>query len=613
MAESTGAESTGTATESTVAPAATDPNAEPPGYGDVKNEKLVANFDKLAGQLADLLKKPPTAELVKQAQEIRAQQLEIKAEMDARFEANEQLKSQMAEIGDADVSLPSFEDTPATIGEGAGLETGTPGLSAVDDENAAPVLVAASAGAPSAAQMAAARGAQPGTVRVPEALGNRPLAWTASAAGVNVKPGSEMALDEIGKSLMSMFKRTGSFPDAGAIVASLAEFTQDRGELLGDSPSRNAVLIREAVEASEIRRGVRQADGVKRATICEPFDILREIVNPGRSQATPFSDDLPFRGAGRLAWSYMRGVSISSVTAGLATPWSDGDQEDIDFDDESTWKPVYDVVCGTPVTTKAEELTWGLRFDESTDLSSPEMVADVLNALMTAEARRREAYLLRRYDQISSGYTWGTPDLGGLPDIAEILGSLFEKAKYTERLDTGGWKVWLPPGFLTKLALDKVRRGFDTRPESDVLAELTAALPDGITTTELRDISDNRDVDPDTGLATNVPNEAVQGGGELSLTAAGAAPTALTHDQCQTFRLRIANPSTMLAYSTGRTDTGVMRGPDLIRQNKSIMFGREWLGLTKHTTIPQFYVDVTFMPLGQRAGMKDLSDETCAS
>jgi hypothetical protein len=610
MADTTGAESTPT-TEST-APAATDPNAEPPGYGDVKNEKLVANFDKLAGQLAELLKEKPTPETVEKARKIREQQLEIKAEMDARFEANEALKAQMAEIGEVDVSLPSFEDTPQTIGEGAGIEPATPGLTAVDDDTDAAVLVAASAGAPSAAQMAAARGAQPGSVRAPDTLGNKPLAWVASAASTAVMPGSEMALEQIGKALMQLGRSRAKFGDDGTIVASLPDFDSSRGELLGDSPSRNTQLIREAVEAFEIRKGLRQADGVKRAAICEPFDILREIINPGRSQATPFRDDLPFRGAGRLAFTFMRGVTIASTTDGLRE-WSDTDQDAVDEDDESTWKPVYDVACGTPVDTQAQELTWGLRFEESTDLSSPEMVAEVLNALMTAEARRSEAYLLRRYDQISSGYTWTTPDLGGLPDLAEIIGALFEKAKYTERLDTGGWKVWLPPGFLTKLKLDKARRGFDSAPTADVLAELRATLPDGITTTELRDISDNKDLDPDTGATTSVPNESIQGGGELALTTAGAAPTALTHDQCQTFRLRIANPSTMLAYSTGRTDTGVMRSPELIRQNRSIMFGREWLGLAKHTTIPQFYVDVTFMPWGARAGLVSADGVDCSS
>lgn len=608
MAEPTAATPEGTPADAAPEVAA-DPNATAPNWADVKNEKLIANFEKLSEGLAKILGDKPTPENVEKARGIRAEQLSIKEEMDKRYQAQEALKADLAEIGNVDVTLPSFEEAPATIGEGAGIDETAPPVE--DDKDRTPALVAASAGAPTPAQLAAARPAQPGTVAVPEKPARKPMAWIASAgAGNHAVAGNEIGLAQLGEAIMSHARQRGLKGEQRVYLASINEFDNSQGELLNDSPSRNDVLIQEAVDAWRNRRA--GTSGVKTAAICEPLDILRNIPNPGRSQATPFSDDLPFRGAGRLGFQFTRAVTIASVTGGLAL-WSDTNQDAV-TDEDDTWKPVYDVTCGTPLETKAEELTWGLRFEESTDLSSPERVADVLDALMTAERRRRESYLLRRFDQMSSGYTWATPDLGGMPDLVELLGRLLEKAAYTERLDLSGYVLWLPPAFETKLKLERLRRGDAAAARSeDVIAEMKSGLPEGVSITPLRDVSDNGDLDPDMDQATNVPNETVQGGGDDTLTAAGVAPTALVHDQCQTFRVRLADPSAFIAYSTGRADTGVLRSPELIRQNRSIMFGREWVGMAKHGSQPSFYADVTFLGLGRRAGTVDLHLEDCGS
>lgn len=604
-------ETKGTEPTTDAAPVTDDGAAAPPNYADLDNKRLIANMEKANKSIEALKAKPPTKETLAEVVALNATRLEIKAEMDRRYTEQQDVLAKLNEISATDVTLPDFEAL-TTIGDGMDETAPAAGDAPAEREGE---LVAAGASAPGAAQMAAARGAQASGVQqasgTPRVQHRSP--WLASAGLEGVRENTEFDPMVLGEQITRAMKMRG----AGKVfLASMPGFgtSGPLGETLGEHNGRetNNRLIREAVQALAYRNAHgREAHDPMLAAICDPLDIIRDIPNPGRSQAEPFSDTLPFRGAGHLGFQFTRAVTIASVTGGLSL-WSDADQALV-TDEDDTWKPVYDVTCGTPVSTRATELTWGLRYEESTDLSSPERVADVLNALETARARRREAYLLRRWDQLASGYTWVTPDVDGTTDLIELIGRLLEKFKYTERLDLQGAHVYLPPGLLTKIKLDKARRGFDAMPEGDVLNEIKRALPEPLTFVELRDISDNRSDAVDGAAATSIAAETAQGGPDDTLTVPGAAPTALVHDQCQDFRIRIGWPSAFIAYSTGRQDFGVMRSPELIRQNRSIQFGREWLGINKHGAEPSAYATVTYMGLGRRTGTMDLSAETCAS
>lgn len=610
-------ETTGTTGAQPEAPAAEDPNAAPPSYADVKNERLIATYNAQVAKLDKLREKDPTDEVVAEAKAVHQTITEIAAEMQARKVALDARREEMS--GLTIEPLPDLSDAPVTLGEG--IDEAAP-AAAVDEGEGEPVkeLVAASAGAPSAAQVAAARDPQTAGAKVAATPTRKPRAWMAAAGmGTNARVGEEADLRDIGEALMkhlSMGSGVRGFHH-DVIVASLPGYNQDMGELLGDhnGVGTNDRLIAEAQQEWRNRQAGLAPNPIL-AAICDPLDIIRPINAPNRSRATPFRDSLPFRAAGRLGFQFTRSVAIASTVGGLphsgVGAWSDGDQSSVDEDTEATWKPVYDVTCGEPVETRAEELTWGLRFEESTDLSAPERVADVLDALMTAEARRTESYLLRRYDQLSYGYGWATPNLGGVPDVVELVSRLWEKAIYQERIDLGNPTLWIPPGFLSSLRLDKVSKQFPTDP-AEVMAELISHLPTGVRVVQLRDISDNVDFDPDTGAVTTIENETVAGGGEIANATYGSTVTALTHEVCHTYRLRLGWPDQLIAYSTGRTDTGVLRSPELIRQNKSIMFGREWTGINRTGSVPLYHINMTLMNAGVRQGPVSGDGVNCSS
>lgn len=583
-----------------------NPDARPPDFSDLNDARLRASHEKLQGDFEKLKGKPTNADTLAAARSIRTQQAQIAAEMRKRADDARALQEEMAAIEGEDVGLPEVAgEAPDAEAEAEVTQGDAPAAPAPKQP-----AMAASADAPSAAEVAAARGDQPKGTKQASSVAAVPkrAAWLAAAGNQDgtVQIGGAVNLPELGDEINRLSRIRGRHR---TIMASLPAFDGSQGELLSDRNGigKNDELIREAVEAFEVRSGLRAAPAAKTAAICEPLDILREIPNPGRSKETPFGSSLPFRGAGRLGYQFTRAMAIASVASGTSI-WTEADQDAVSADDESTWKAVVDVTCGTPVSTTAEELTWGLRYEESTDLSAPERVADALDALMTVEKRVREGYLLRRFDQLGSGASWNAPSIGALPDLTEILTRRIEAAAYTERLELPGVTVWLPPGLVSALRIDRVRKGFAVeRTPGDVIAELKAGLPDGVNIVILRDVSDNLDGDGD------IPNEAVIWGGNDALAAPGGARTALTHDECGLFRVRWGWPSAFIAYSTGMTNFGVLRDAALIRQNKAIQFGREWLGLDKHGTQASGYVDSVLSISGIRgANLVTTDDDTLA-
>jgi hypothetical protein len=573
-----------------------DPEARAPDFSDLNDSRLRASHEKLQKSFDALKAKPTTSDTLAEARSIRTQQAQIAAEMRKRADDARALQDEMTAIDGEDVGLPEVEATnPDEEQEDEGATVTTIGDAPAAPASQAPAAVAANA-APSATAVAANRDGQSKGSKLASVPARAKAPWVAAAAANDgsIQFGSEISLESLGDQIMRLQKSRGRHK---TVMASLPAFTSADGELLSDQngPLRNDALIREAVLASEIRSGLREANpAAMTAAICDPLDIIREIPNPGRSKETPFASSLPFRGAGRLGFQFTRAMQLSTMS-GATSIWTDADQEAIDATDEATWKAVVCVDCGTPVETTAEELTWGLCYEESTDISAPERVADALDVVMTLEKRVREGYLLRRFDQLSSAADWDAPSIGAIPDLIEILTRRIFAAAYAERLELPGATVWLPPGLIEALTVDRVRKqtGAAHDRAASALAEVRDGLPEGVNVVVLRDISDNLHGDAD------ITHESVNWGND-ALAAPGAAVTALSHDECGLFRIRWGWPSAFIAYSTGMTNFGVLRDASLIRQNKAIQFGREWLGLDKHGSQASGYVNTVLSLSGIR-------------
>lgn len=371
-----------------------------------------------------------------------------------------------------------------------------------------------------------------------------------------------------------------------AIIASLPGFDTTEGlamELLSteNGTVHNDRLIAESVEAWRAKRNGEQITA-RTAAICTPLDIIREVPECGETD-TPFTNLFPQRPVGRLGFTFTR-ASTAASTNGAINEWGSDDQDAIDEGDPATWKPCIPIECATPATVTAEELVTCVTVDTSTEMSSPERVADFMHKLAVQRARRREQIQLTRFDATASGFTLDTTatGFGTLPSLVQAVETMMPTLAYPERLDETDWDIVLEPGLVQKLTIDrhKVENPVEVAAaRSETLAWLTAYL--GRRVVELRDY---------------------KGANPLqTIPAAGASATQSALPNAD--RIRFVPAGAYISGSTGEESTGWQTDPQLARQNRRQAFSTEWYLLAKHGCHPAAYVDLTSAANGGRGGV----------
>lgn len=468
------------------------------------------------------------------------------------------------------------------------------------DVGGAPALPDPSPAFASAASVAGARGGQPPAAQNPPSPGpSRPrVAAVASAGPAGGGAGQEpMTLSALGAAIDAVKNSPGdgeiylaqlpSYTDMRARVAGAADVVPEPLSI-GHGATKNDALIAEAVEDWRDRKAGRAP---RQGTICGPFDIIRDIPSEFVTDE-PVSDIWPSRPATRLGFQYTPSIHMSDVQAGVAG-WTDANQALVDPTLQSTWKPIVDITCPTPLTVKAQAVTAALRFDNTTEMSLPERIANATKALQAQKARAKEGQLLSLLDALSSAYHFSS-SYGALATLIEAVNTLLAQAEYVDRLGELEWTMIIPPGVLALLSIDRANRAYgEDIPKIDVLKELSAGL-DGVTSVvETLDASTNGE--------PGLPFAALNPAGQLPIP----IPTLAT-DQ----RIRLVAPEAAIYSETGDLYVGVQRSPELLRQNKAIYFEEEYFLFAKHGPQPWLFIDVALCPNGGRAGL--INPYTCA-
>lgn len=418
----------------------------------------------------------------------------------------------------------------------------------------------------------------------PEDTARPQVGWIADGGQQKFAQGMPINYSQIGDVMNSVRTRRVT-PTSGpmeGVIASLPSFesTQDLGvDVLSNRnvAERNTSLITEAVAAW---RDAREGRLARTAAVCSPLDIIREIPRCGVA-ATPFADLFPQRPIARLGFQYIPQMALSAVADGV-TVWTETNQNNIDDDDSSTWKPVVDIDCADPVEVKAEEITAGARVDNATEMSQSEHVEEFLHKLTVQRARRREQYLLSEFDSGASAYTF-TGSYGPLTALLEAGLALMPQLVYGERLDEGDYDLVLEPGHLQKLINDE-----NSRIYGDTLAVRRASI--------INKIKD------DLGVMNVVVLRDFRTGGFAfqSPNPAGDAADAL-RTLPDANRVRFVPSGAYLYGSTGEQSTGWATDPQLARQNRTQWFSKEWVALAKHGCNPAAYVDLLASKQGARS------------
>lgn len=490
---------------------------------------------------------------------------EPKAEVEAEVEDT------ATDVADTPAEEPKAEAQPAPAGTQP-----QPVVETVADESA-DVVAAAEAVLEESAAVVAGASDRPTAPSGPAYTRPR-AAYVAGAGQTAYGQGQELNDSELGRAWESMRTslRPGPNGRTRAVVANLRAFDDEMPvEALSKSNSieHNDRLIQESRDAWRAkRRG--EMPPAHTAAICDPLDIIREIPYGGELD-TPFNDLFPQRPISRLGFQYTTASALSVAASGV-TLWTESDQTSVDIDDSSTWKPSVLIECSTPAEIKAEELVTVAEVDNSTEMSSPERVAEFMHKLAVARAREKEQYILGLFDATASPYTL-TGDFGAVASLIQAVHTVLPQLLYGERLGEEDYDLVVDPGYFNKLVIDENSKC--ELSADDVKAKLQKEI--GLNLVVLRDF-----------VSTSPFQTPPTPGG--SAAALQALPTAN--------RVRIVPAGAYIYGSTGEQATGWQTDPQLARMNRMQAFSQEWLLLAKHGEHPAAYIDVSSAHDGSRGG-----------
>lgn len=476
------------------------------------------------------------------------------------------------------------------IDERAAVDASLADLDAeLEAEQALPVPAGALASAtpvrPSAASLAAARGVQPPAAQSPAPARTRPrAALVASVSTDRAAVGTDMSMEDLGEALDRTKKSRQR-----SMVASLQSF-EEMGDfsdlLLGTgSTAQNSAAMRETREAW--RRARRGETDALIAAICEPLDILRDIPDQFNT-SEPVRDMFPSRPASRLGFQFTRSVGLADL-AGAVALWDEEDQAAVDPDDPDTWKPCLLVDCPTPEDIKAEAVVACLLWDITHEMSNPENIANLMNALRALRARTKEGRILQRIDALASRYTFAG-EYGAVPTVIEAVNTALAMATFANREEDSTYDVILPPGLVHLLRIDLAARGFEGFSITDALAYVRDRVDVGNVVMSL---------DASLGGEPSLPFPTINPPGD---------PAEVLPTLSDTYRVRVVDPGAAIYSETGQINVGTQTDTSLLRQNRTQFFTEEFLFLAKQGPAPWFAIDVDLCGNGARAGWIEPAD-----
>jgi hypothetical protein len=391
----------------------------------------------------------------------------------------------------------------------------------------------------------------------------------------------------------------GRLPSGGTVdprrpvILASARVVDNEDLLLTDSASKNERLIQEAIAGHREARTIEGSP--KMAAICDPASIIRDAFVAGTT-ATPFQSSLVQMTASSgnaLKFEYRLPTSIDEAAGGVAT-WDVADQADVDPTDESTWKPTVNIACASYDTESASEQTASYTVDAFTELSSPESVADFVQAKDRAFARHTEGWMLRKADSFLHHLTYAAdPGAGAVPEVIEMVLTALANGTFGERLDmAAGYSLYGSPGLLYALTVDENRKAFRTGSANipEVQSQIEGAT--GTSYVQLLDVP-HTDGNGTWGASPFAALPGVGGGGE-----------AMSRLDTRSYVLRVLDPSAFVAFSTGEATFGEQVTLDQARRNQRGFFQRMFGGLMKPGVAPGFKITITgLLTDGSRGGL----------
>lgn len=388
------------------------------------------------------------AEIRARVAELRAQEVITAAELDEL----RSLKGEFDTLRTADEAAAiadAIGDEPEAEPEATEAEPEAPTDEPAAEPEAAPEAAAPRVTAEEA--LAAASAAEPAAEATPETEVPQRARLVASAHAEGAAAGSDMQWQDFQRIMRGA---SGIAKSGGSAERRYGNIQRHfGGDMLSDrnNASENTRILNAAAQRTD-----RPLDLITAACFCGP-DQADNSINRSGIDARPVAgafNSVPVQGRFR----YIPDVTFADVAAGTQQ-WTCTDQDAVDPDVPSTWKPCVDLACQTDITVEPYMVPACATIDITTQLSNPELVDAFLSKLGVVHARLAETLLLDQIVATSHYPTIAAGSFGLLWELERFLSGVHGIASYELRENPESYVMMVPPGMLDLLVADQHLRG----------------------------------------------------------------------------------------------------------------------------------------------------------
>jgi len=367
-------------------------------------------------------------------------------------------------------------------------------------------------------------------------------------------------------------------------------------------------IVREGANATDAMKAavLSRADGTDKtaaACFCGPEDVINGIRECCDS-VRPLSDSLPtITASGDVR--YVRGVDLADALTGI-TEWTCVDQDAVDPSDPLTWKPCFELECPPEVVSCMYAISACATFNTQQLIGNPELIANLENVMQCAFSKTAELLLYNRLRALSSRYSFGY-DLTGYGASSQLLAAVgwaMEAIRANLRVANPNYTLALPAGLLERVLTDGVIRGMDEYRTRDDLFDRLRTL--GVA--NVIELADEIACTPGGAL----PHAPLADPGVPTCPATVDCTRVAAPQHPVNQEILLYRPEDFVLGVGPDIDLGIVRSPELARQNKLQWFTEGFEFLEKLGCGPAIDLVVPFCASGVRPALgtgEDCTDE----
>jgi len=350
-------------------------------------------------------------------------------------------------------------------------------------------------------------------------------------------------------------------------------------------------LVTTEMQLAAIRERAAGTDKTAAGCFCGPDDAITAIKECGDT-TRPFSDSLPTITGGDVR--FVRQIDLADALTGV-TEWTCADQDSVDPEVISTWKPCFELDCEAEVSSQLYGVPACATFTTQQFIGNPDLIANLEHVMQVAYNKTAELLAYARFKALASQYSFGyaLTGYGAGAQLLVVVGWWMELVRANLREANPGYTLTIPAGLKERIITD----GFLTGQRSP--DETWGAVTDRLAQLGVTNVIEL--VDEITGVPAPLAHATV---------AAPGGPIAVGAPHPNVQEIALYRPSDFSLLMAPELDLGVTRDPQLARQNKLQWFVESFEDVIKPGCAPAATIQAAFCASGIRAAAGEGEDCT---